>query len=197
MLAALLALAQHCCTTDSWLCSSFPCTCLTCCCIYCATSGVALAAILGVARLLKFPKVVVVGKDGAARSRLVNLLQSAKYRVEVKDGDGGLSVLETGGEVWSIGPVQVDVARMAVIQADGTSVRLLPRELKILGLLTAEPGAVVSRETLMNEAWGFDYYGTTRTVDQTIANLRKKLGRGLTIESVRGEGYRLTDGTEE
>lgn len=49
----------------------------------------------------------------------------------------------------------------------------------------------------MNEAWGFDYYGTTRTVDQTIANLRKKLGRGLTIESVRGEGYRLTDGTEE
>lgn len=146
---------------------------------------------------IEVSKVVVVGKDGAARSRLVNLLQSAKYRVEVKDGDGGLSVLETGGEVWSIGPVQVDVARMAVIQADGTSVRLLPRELKILGLLTAEPGAVVSRETLMNEAWGFDYYGTTRTVDQTIANLRKKLGGGLTIESVRGEGYRLTDGTEE
>lgn len=59
------------------------------------------------------------------------------------------------------------------------------------GLLAADPEAVVSRETLMNEAWGLDYYGTTRTVDQTVANLRKKQGPGLDIQSVRGEGYRL------
>ena len=192
MLAALLTSAANCCATDSWLCSCFPCTCLTCCCIYCAASGVAFAAVLGVVRVFKHPKVVVVGKDGAGRAKLVELLKAANYRVDVKDGEGGLSVLETGGEVWTIGPVQVDVARLTVIRSDGTEVRLLPRELKLLGLLTADPGAVVSRETLMNEAWGFDYYGTTRTVDQTIANLRKKLGDGLSIESVRGEGYRLT-----
>lgn len=143
-------------------------------------------------RVFKHPKVVVVGKAGENRAKLVELLKAANYRVDVKDGDGGLSVLETGGEVWTVGPVQVDVARLMVTWPDGTEVRLLPRELKLLGLLTADPGAVVSRETLMNEAWGFDYYGTTRTVDQTIANLRKKLGDGLSIESVRGEGYRLT-----
>ena len=76
-------------------------------------------------------------------------------------------------------------------RADGSEERLLPRELKILGLLAADAGAVVTRDTLMNEAWGLDYYGTTRTVDQTIANLRKKLGPGLDIQSVCGEGYRI------
>lgn len=106
-------------------------------------------------------------------------------------GRGGLSVLEMGGEVWTLGPVQIDVARAVVTRADGSEERLLPRELKILGLLAADAGAVVTRDTLMNEAWGLDYYGTTRTVDQTIANLRKKLGPGLDIQSVRGEGYRI------
>lgn len=106
-------------------------------------------------------------------------------------GRGGLSVLETGGEVWTLGLVQIDVARAVVTRADGSEERLLPRELKILGLLAADAGAVVTRDTLMNEAWGLDYYGTTRTVDQTIANLRKKLGPGLDIQSVRGEGYRI------
>ena len=84
--------------------------------------------------------------------------------------------------------------------ADGTETRLLPRELKILGLLVADPEAVVSRETLMNEAWGLDYYGMTRTVDQTVANLRQKLGprhperprRRLSSGCVAG-GTRITD----
>lgn len=132
-----------------------------------------------------------MGPDSRARAKLVSLLASADYRVEVKDGRGGLSVLETGGEVWTLGPVQIDVARAVVTRADGSEERLLPRELKSLGLLAADAGAVVTRDTLMNEACGLDYYGTTRTVDQTIANLRKKLGPGLDIQSVRGEGYRI------
>lgn len=189
--AALLAVADGCCASGSWMCACFPCTCLTCCCLYGAASGAVLLTALGVIRVLRHPKVVVVGPDSRARAKLVSLLASADYRVEVKDGRGGLSVLETGGEVWSLGPVQIDVARAVVVRADGSEERLLPRELKILGLLAADEGALVTRDTLMNEAWGLDYYGTTRTVDQTIANLRKKLGRGIDIQSVRGEGYRL------
>lgn len=192
--AALLAVADGCCASGSWMCSCFPCTCWTCCCLYGAASGAVLLTALGVVRVLRHPKVVVAGPAGRARDRLVSLLQASDYRVEVKDGHGGLSVLETGGEVWTLGPLQVDAARAVVVRADGTEARLLPRELKILGLLAADPGAVVTRDTLMNEAWGLDYYGTTRTVDQTIANLRKKLGRGIDIQSVRGEGYRLVVG---
>lgn len=192
MLAAvLLAAAGGCCASGSWTCTCFPCTCWTCCCLYGAASGAVLLAALGVVRVLRHPKVVVVGPDGRVRARLVSLLQASDYRVEVRDGRGGLSVLETGGEVWTLGPLQIDVARAVVVRADGTEERLLPRELKIFGLLAADPGAIVTRDTLMNEAWGLDYYGTTRTVDQTIANLRKKLGRGIDIQSVRGEGYRL------
>ena len=189
--AALLAVADGCCASGSWMCTCFPCTCWMCCCLYGAASGAVLLTVLGVIRVLRHPKAVVVGPDSRARAKLVSLLQASDYRVEVKDGRGGLSVLETGGEVWSLGPVQIDVARAVVTRADGSEERLLPRELKILGLLAADEGALVTRDTLMNEAWGLDYYGTTRTVDQTIANLRKKLGRGIDIQSVRGEGYRL------
>lgn len=189
--AALLAAVDACCASGSWMCDCFPCTCLKCCCLYGAASGAVLLTALGVIRVLRHPKVVVVGPDSRARARLVSLLASADYRVEVKDGRGGLSVLETGGEVWTLGPVKVDAARAVVTRADGSEERLLPRELKILGLLAADAGAVVTRDTLMNEAWGLDYYGTTRTVDQTIVNLRKKLGPGLDIQSVRSEGYRL------
>lgn len=190
MLAALLAVADGCCASGFGVCDCFPCTCLTCCCIYGAASGAVLLAALGVVRVFRHPKVVVVGRNGRAREKLVSLLEASDYRVDVRDGRG-LAVLETGGEAWTIGPVRVDTARACVVRADGTETRLLPRELKILGLLAADPEAVVSRETLMNEAWGLDYYGTTRTVDQTVANLRKKLGPGLDIQSVRGEGYRL------
>ncbi len=191
MLAALFAVADGCCASGSWVCNCFPCTCQTCCCIYGVASGVVLLTTLGVIHVLRHPKVVVVGPKGGARDKLVGLLEASDYRVEVKDGRGGLSVLETGGEVWTLGPVQIDMARSVVTRADGTEERLLPRELKIVGLLAADPGAVVTRDTLMNEAWGLDYYGTTRTVDQTIANLRKKLGSEVDIQSVRGEGYRL------
>lgn len=191
MLAAIFAVADGCCASGSWMCSCFPCDCWTCCCIYGVASGAVLLTVLGVVRALRHPKVVVVGPKGGARERLVSLLEASDYRVEVKDGRGGLSVLETGGEIWTLGPVQIDMARSVVTRADGTEERLLPRELKIVGLLATDPGVIVTRDTLMNEAWGLNYYGTTRTVDQTIANLRKKLGTGVDIQSVRGEGYRL------
>lgn len=191
MLTAFLAFADACCASGSWMCDCFPCTCLKCCCIYGAASGISLIAILGVVRVLRHPKVIVVGRDGRNRSRIVSLLEAANYKVEIRNGHGSLAVLEGGGDVWTIGPVQIDTARACITRADGTETRLSPREMKILGLLAADPGAIVSRETLMNEAWGLDYYGTTRTVDQTIANLRKKLGDGLDIQSVRSEGYRL------
>jgi DNA-binding response OmpR family regulator len=54
------------------------------------------------------------------------------------------------------------------------------------------PGIVFDRERLLKLAWGFDFYGQTRTVDMHIAQLRKKLtGSRVKIETVPGVGYKL------
>ena len=53
-------------------------------------------------------------------------------------------------------------------------------------------GIVLSREQLLNQVWGYDFYGETRTVDVHIAHLRKKLsGSNVEIETVLGVGYKL------
>src|SRR5262249_4875498 len=53
---------------------------------------------------------------------------------------------------------------------------LTAKELKLLQLFHAHPGEVLSRDRLLNEVWGYNYFGTTRTLDQVIVQLRKKLG---------------------
>jgi DNA-binding response OmpR family regulator len=72
---------------------------------------------------------------------------------------------------------------------------LTARELKLLQLFHAHPGEVLSRDRLLNEAWGYNYYGTTRTLDQVIVQLRKKLGDNggepKHLLTVHGVGYKL------
>ena len=68
------------------------------------------------------------------------------------------------------------------------------KEYELLRFLISNSNAVVSRNTLMNEVWGMDFQGETRTVDVHIRTLRQKLGdAGYLIETVRNVGYRVTD----
>ena len=72
---------------------------------------------------------------------------------------------------------------------------LTARELKVLQLFHAHPGEVLSRDRLLNDVWGYNYYGTTRTLDQVIVQLRKKLGDNgdepKHLVTVHGVGYKL------
>jgi DNA-binding response OmpR family regulator len=74
---------------------------------------------------------------------------------------------------------------------------LTARELKLLQLFHAHPGEVLSRDRLLNEVWGYNYYGTTRTLDQVIVQLRKKLGDNGSqpryLLTVHGVGYKLEE----
>jgi DNA-binding response OmpR family regulator len=71
-------------------------------------------------------------------------------------------------------------------------VDLRTQEFELLAVLATQPGRVFSREQLLQKAWGFDFYGQTRTVDVHVAHLRKKLeGGSVRIETVTGVGYRL------
>ncbi|HMV95346.1 MAG TPA: response regulator transcription factor [Anaerolineales bacterium] len=69
---------------------------------------------------------------------------------------------------------------------------LRTQEFDLLLTLAEQPGRVFTREQLLQLAWGFDFYGQTRTVDVHIAHLRKKLeGSNIKIETVTGVGYKL------
>ena len=74
----------------------------------------------------------------------------------------------------SFGKVHVDFHR-AEATRNGTPVRLLVRELEVLKFLVAHEGQVVTREMLLDKVWGYEEFPTTRTVDNYILSLRKKL----------------------
>ncbi len=74
----------------------------------------------------------------------------------------------------------------------GRALELRAREFDLLAALARDAGVVLSREALLEDVWGTDFPGETRTVDVHVSELRKKIGTGgPSIESVRGVGYRL------
>ncbi|HSO94438.1 MAG TPA: response regulator transcription factor [Acidimicrobiia bacterium] len=75
---------------------------------------------------------------------------------------------------------------------EGHPVTLTPKEFDLLALLADDPGAVCSRQRILDEVWDPHWYGPTKTLDVHVASLRRKLGRPDLIETVRGVGYRLS-----
>jgi DNA-binding response OmpR family regulator len=89
------------------------------------------------------------------------------------------------------GDLMVDPVSREVRLAERT-LDLRAQEFDLLLTLAEQPGRVFTREQLLQIAWGFDYYGQTRTVDVHIAHLRKKLeGGSVKIETVTGVGYKF------
>ena len=88
------------------------------------------------------------------------------------------------------GPLVVDL-RSRRVHLDGREVELTPKEFDLLAVLTADPGAVVSRQRLLEEVWDTHWYGHTKTIDVHVASLRRKLGDPAWVETVRGVGFRL------
>lgn len=85
----------------------------------------------------------------------------------------------------------IDPARREV-SVGGQPVELRTQEFELLHLLAQNRGLVFSREKLLEKAWGFDFYGQTRTVDVHIAQLRRKIAASqVRIETVTGVGYKL------
>ncbi len=78
------------------------------------------------------------------------------------------------------------------VTIDGEPVELRTQEFEVLRVLAENKGIVLTREQLLRKAWGYDFYGQTRTVDVHIAQLRRKLASSqVRIETVTGYGYKL------
>ena len=105
------------------------------------------------------------------------------------DGQEAISVLR-------VGPLAVDLSRHEA-SVDGRLLPLRAKEFALLAAFARSPGIVLSRERLLDDVWDCDYGGETRTVDVHVNHLREKLaGASLSIETIRGTGYKLVQTTE-
>jgi two-component system, OmpR family, alkaline phosphatase synthesis response regulator PhoP len=87
--------------------------------------------------------------------------------------------------------VVIDPARREVT-VNGSSINLRTQEFDLLWTLAEHKGLVLTREQLLEKAWGYDYYGQSRTVDVHVGHLRRKLAdSSLHIETITGVGYKL------
>jgi len=95
-------------------------------------------------------------------------------------------------EVIRCGDLMIDLAKCEVT-VQGRPIELTFKEYELLRFLASHPGRVFNRDTLLNQVWGYDYFGGDRTVDVHIRRLRSKIeGPGhIFIETVRNIGYRF------
>ncbi len=92
--------------------------------------------------------------------------------------------------------VKDDALKNKKYQKDFAGIDITERELRLIQFFHRHPGEVLNRDTLLNEIWGINYLGTTRTLDQHIAKLRKKIEADPStpriITTVHGIGYRYS-----
>lgn len=97
-------------------------------------------------------------------------------------------------EPYTFGEIVVDFGGRTV-KRRGRSVELTSREYDLLRFLVRSRGKVLERETILRQVWGFDYYGTARTIDNFITRLRQKIEDDANeprwIVTVRGVGYKF------
>jgi DNA-binding response OmpR family regulator len=96
-----------------------------------------------------------------------------------------------GGRPIEVGSLRIDPRRREATVA-GRDLGLRAREFDLLAALARDPGVVLTRDALLEDVWGTDFPGETRTVDVHVGEVRRKLGPdGPLIETLRGVGYRL------
>ena len=122
------------------------------------------------------------GKEMAARVKAV------LRRAQGTDDDSKQADISWPGLTVSIAEYDVHY--------DGKKLEMPPKELEVLYFLASHPNQVFTREQLLNQVWGFDFFGDSRTVDVHIKRLREKLTDsekyGWSLYTVRGVGYKFS-----
>jgi DNA-binding response OmpR family regulator len=120
----------------------------------------------------------------------------ARIQALLRRSSGGsvVSHPESDEPPFKIGEVTIDPKTFLLKRGKVTD-ELTAKELKLLQVFHAHAGEVLSRDKLLNEVWGYNYYGTTRTLDQVMVQLRKKLGDNggepKHLLTIHGVGYKL------
>lgn len=138
----------------------------------------------------------VVAADWGADDVLLNTAGPAELRARLRLARGRIALArlhtDEEGAVIRSGGVEIDEASYSA-GVDGRGLDLTFKEFELLKHLAQHPGRVFTRQQLLHEVWGYDYFGGTRTVDVHVRRLRAKLGpeRESLIGTVRNVGYRF------
>ena len=135
----------------------------------------------------------IVGLELGADDYLTKPFSPRELVLRVKSVIRRASGAPDTSEQLTLGDIKIDRARYEVSVA-GRPVEFTATEFKLLTLLIERRGRVQSRDTLLNDVWGYESVIDTRTVDTHIRRLREKLGKSSDcIETIRGFGYRVAD----
>ena len=153
-----------------------------------------LPVILVTAKNTEYDK--VIGLDSGADDYIAKpfgmMERVARIRAVLRRTQGGAAE-GSGAHLLVAGSICVD-ERAHTVHVDDTEVQLTLKEYQLLCLLMKNRGAVLTRDVLLENIWGYGNESETRTVDVHIRTLRQKLGAGGSmIETVRGVGYRMGD----
>ena len=151
------------------------------------------------------PLLVVVSEGGLAALSadwgfddvLLNTAGPAEVDVRIRLASSP-STSTTGEPLIQTGNIVIDEAGYSA-KLNGTQLDLTYTEFELLKYLAQHPGRVFSRQQLLSDVWGYDYFGGTRTVDVHVRRLRAKLGPEYesVIGTVRNVGYRFVAQTED
>ena len=154
------------------------------------TTGVTVPVVL----IVTEGGLTVVAADWGADDVLLTTAGPAEVEARIRLSIGRLAAAEDVEEDLVIrrGAIEIDEASY-VAQLDGRSLDLTFKEFELLKFLAQHPGRVFTRQQLLQEVWGYDYFGGTRTVDVHVRRLRAKLGPDYEalIGTVRNVGYRF------
>ncbi|HHW12554.1 MAG TPA: response regulator transcription factor [Firmicutes bacterium] len=119
----------------------------------------------------------------------------ARIRAVLRRADKNFSEAEEK-ETLVLGPIKMDLRQHKVLVHD-KEIELTPKEFDLLHLLLSHPGRAFSREYLLENLWGYEFFGDTRTVDVHVRRLRQKIednpAQPYWLETVRGVGYRIRE----
>jgi DNA-binding response OmpR family regulator len=100
--------------------------------------------------------------------------------------------LEGTAQNYRFGPVDVDFVGR-IVRIDGAVIETSKKEFELLTLFVKNRGRVLARDQILDKVWGYDYYGTPRTIDNFVQKLREKIEKDAAnpdfLKTVRGVGY--------
>lgn len=121
----------------------------------------------------------------------------ARIKANLRKFDKNKSVEEEQKNQIAVGSLILDLDKFEVIVRGTTVTDLTRREFEVLKFLAQKPGQIVTRETLLEKVWGYEYYGDIRTVDVTVRRIREKIEKNTSnpkiIITKRGVGYYLAN----
>ena len=121
----------------------------------------------------------------------------ARIKANLRKFDKNKSVEEEQKNQIAVGSLILDLDKFEAIVRGTTATDLTRREFEVLKFLAQKPGQIVTRETLLEKVWGYEYYGDIRTVDVTVRRIREKIEKNTSnpkiIITKRGVGYYLAN----